>query len=575
MIKKIFLIGNPNVGKSVVFSRLTGVQVISSNYSGTTVEIMRGVLKLGLQEIEVVDLPGTYSLEPSSKAEEVAVSMLNECAIDEMVVINIIDSTNLERNLYLTLQLLEAGLPVVVALNMCDEAKHHGVSLEIDKLEKILKIPVISTCAITGLGIKLLLERINESKPVLRQKFSHQERWQEIGAIIEQVQRLTHRHHTLREILEDASLKPFSGALIAVGVILASFQIVRFIGESLINKIADPIFFNVYQPLLIKLSSFLGEESFIHHLLIGDLINSKIDFKQSLGILTTAPYIEFAMVLPYIISFYFVLGLLEDIGILPRLAMLLDNLLHRIGLHGFAIIPVLLGLGCNVPGILATRNLESKRERFIAATLISIGVPCVALQAMIFGLLGKFSGYYVVGVYLVLLAIWLVLGMILNHTTKGYSPELLVEIPPYRLPSLVTLGKKLFFRIKGFLIEAAPLVLLGVLVVNILLYFKLFDFFTGIFAPVVKGLFGLPKEAVVSLVMGLFRKDVAVGMLMPLAMTAKQLFITAVLLAISFPCVATFIVFFKELGLRDLIKATLIMLVVALVCGTLLNFAIH
>jgi ferrous iron transport protein B len=575
MIKKIFLIGNPNVGKSVVFSRLTGVQVISSNYSGTTVEIMRGVLKLADQEIEVVDLPGTYSLEPSSKAEEVAVALLSECAKDEMVVVNIVDSTNLERNLYLTLQLLEAGLPVVVALNMCDEAKHHGVNLEIDKLEKILKIPVISTCAITGLGIKLLLERINESKPVLRQKFSHRERWQEIGVIIEQVQRLTHRHHTFREILEDASLKPFSGALIAVGVILASFQIVRFIGENLINRIADPIFFNFYQPLLIKFSSFLGEESFIHHLLIGDLINSKIDFKQSLGILTTAPYIEFAMVLPYIISFYFVLGLLEDIGILPRLAMLLDNLLHRIGLHGFAIIPVLLGLGCNVPGILATRNLESKRERFIAATLISIGVPCVALQAMIVGLLGKFSGYYVAGVYFVLLAIWLVLGVILNQTTKGYSPELLVEIPPYRLPSLVTLWKKLFFRIKGFLIEAAPLVLLGVLIVNILLYFKLFDFFTNIFAPVVKGLFGLPKEAVISLVMGLFRKDVAVGMLMPLALSAKQLFITAVLLAISFPCVATFIVFFKELGLRDLIKATLIMLVVALVCGTLLNFVIH
>ena len=575
MIKKIFLIGNPNVGKSVVFSRLTGLQVISSNYSGTTVEIMRGVLKLGLQEIEVTDLPGTYSLEPNSKAEEVAVSLLNECARDEMVVVNIIDSTNLERNLYLTLQLLEAGLPVVVSLNMCDEAKHHGVNLEIDKLEKILKVPVISTCAITGIGIKLLLERINESKPVLRQKFSHRERWQEIGIIIEQVQRLTHRHHTLRELLEDASLKPFSGALIAIGVILASFQIVRFVGENLINRIADPIFFNFYQPLLIKFSSFLGQESFIHHLLIGDLINSRIDFKQSLGILTTAPYIEFAMVLPYIISFYFVLGLLEDIGILPRLAMLLDNLLHRIGLHGFAIIPVLLGLGCNVPGILATRNLESKRERFIAATLISIGVPCVALQAMIFGLLGKFSGYYVIGVYLVLLAIWLVLGLILNQTTKGYSPELLVEIPPYRLPSLVTLGKKLFFRIKGFLIEAAPLVLLGVLIVNVLLYFKLFDLFTGFFAPVVKGFFGLPKEAVVALIMGLFRKDVAVGMLMPLALSVKQLFIASVLLAISFPCLATLIVFFKELGLRDLVKATLIMLIVALACGTLLNFAIR
>jgi len=214
----------------------------------------------------------------------------------------------------------------------------------------------------------------------------------------------------------------------------------------------------------------------LHHLLIGDLIGGGIDFKESLGLLTTAPYIEFAMVLPYIIAFYFVLGLLEDIGILPRLAMLLDSLLHHVGLHGFAIIPVLLGLGCNVPGILATRNLESRRERFIAATLISIGVPCVALQAMIFGLLGGFSGFYVIGVYVVLLAVWLVLGIILNHTVKGYSPELLVEIPPYRIPSLPTLFKKLFLRIKGFLIEAAPLVLLGVFIINVLLYFKLFGF---------------------------------------------------------------------------------------------------
>ena len=575
MIKKIFLIGNPNVGKSVVFSRLTGVEVISSNYAGTTVEITRGFLKLNNKEIEVVDLPGTYSLEASSKSEEVAVALLKECPREECVVVNILDSTNLERNLYLTLQLIEEDLPIIVALNMCDEAKHRGVSLETDKLEKILGVPVIPTCAITGLGIKLLLERISEAKPVARNKFSHRERWQEIGNIIEQVQQLTHRHHTLREILEDASVRPFSGSLIAIGVILGSFEFVRFIGENLISRIADPLFFNFYQPLLIKFSSFLGQESFIHHLLIGDLINGQIDFKQSLGLLTTAPYIEFAMVLPYIISFYFVLGLLEDIGILPRLAMLLDNLLHHLGLHGFAIIPVLLGLGCNVPGILATRNLESKRERFIAATLISIGVPCVALQAMIFGLLGKFSGLYVAGVYLVLLAIWLILGVILNHTAKGYSPELLIEIPPYRFPSLTTLWKKLFLRIKGFLIEAAPLVLLGVLIINVLLYFKLFDFFTGIFAPIIKGLFGLPKEAVVSLVMGLFRKDVAVGMLMPLALTVKQLFITAVLLAISFPCVATFIVFFKELGLKDLIKAVLIMLFVALVTGSLLNFFIR
>jgi ferrous iron transport protein B len=315
-------------------------------------------------------------------------------------------------------------------------------------------------------------------------------------------------------------------------------------------------------------------EGFWFHLLIGDLINGKIDFKQSLGVLTTAPYIEFGMVLPYVISFYFILSLLEDIGYLPRLAILLDNIFHRLGLHGFAIIPVLLGFGCNVPGILATRALESKRERFIASTIISIGVPCVPLQAMIFGLLGQFGGFYVAGVYLVLFSLILLLGIILNRTLAGYSPEFLLEIPPYRFPPILTLAKKLYFRIKGFLIEAVPIVMAGVMFINILIYFKLFDFVTSISAPIIHNLFGLPKEAVVALVIGFIRKDVAVGMLMPLGLSAKQLFIGSTLLAISFPCIATFVIIWKELGFKDLAKATSIMLVISIIVGSALNFLI-
>jgi ferrous iron transport protein B len=193
---------------------------------------------------------------------------------------------------------------------------------------------------------------------------------------------------------------------------------------------------------------------------------------------------------------------------------------------------------------------------------------------MIFGLLGEFGGFYVGGVYLALFSLLVILGVILNRTLKGYSPELLLEIPPYRFPPLPLLGKKLYFRIKGFLIEALPVVLLGVLIINILLYFNLFNFITGIFAPVIRGLFGLPKEAVVALAIGFLRKDVAVGMLAPLALTAKQLFISATLLAVSFPCIATFVVLLKELGLKDLIKATLIMAAVSLLVGTILNFGI-
>ena len=574
MIRKIYLIGNPNVGKSVVFSRLTDVHVISSNYPGTTVEFIKGYLSLGNEKIEVVDLPGTYSLEPNSSAEEVAVSLLKEHSKDEIAVINIIDSTNLERNLLLTLQLIEEGFPAIACLNMCDDAIHRGVHLDIKKLEEILHIPVILTCAITGVGIKLLIGRIKEAAPVQRDKLSHEECWKEIGHIIEQVQRLDHRHHRLREMLEDASVRPLTGFIMATGVIYASFKIVRFLGEFIINIITDPFFNGMIQPLLEKLTLHWQEKSFLFHLLIGNLVNGKIDFKQSLGILTTAPYIEFGMVLPYVISFYLVLSLLEDIGYLPRLAILLDNLLHRLGLHGYAIIPVLLGFGCNVPGILSTRVLESKRERFIASTIISIGVPCVPLQAMIVGLLGAFGGFYVGGVYLTLFFIILVLGLILNRLLPGYSPEFLLEVPSYRFPPLTILTRKLYFRVKGFLFEAVPIVLIGVLAINILLYFRLFDIVTGIFAPVIHGLFGLPKDAIVALAIGFLRKDVAVGMLAPLGLSAKQLFIAVTLLAMSFPCIAAFIVLWKELGVKDLIKSTLIMIAISVIVGTMLNFVI-
>ncbi len=574
MIKKIYLIGNPNVGKSVVFSRLTGVQVISSNYPGTTVEIAKGYLELEGRKVEVVDLPGTYSLDPTSGAEEVAVSLLRELPKEEIVVINIIDSTNLERNLLLTVHLIEEGYPVVICMNMCDDTVHRGVHIDFVKLEALLHVPVIAACALTGMGIKLLTQRIKEAVSAPKDKLTHQERWLAIGKIIEQVQRLEHRHHTFREALEDASVRPVTGLLMAGVIIYGAFKIVRFIGEGIITHITDPFFINIYQPFLEKFSVYCQQKGFWFHLLIGDLINGKIDFKQSMGVLTTAPYIELGMVLPYVISFYFILSLLEDIGYLPRLAVLLDSFLHRLGLHGYAVIPVLLGFGCNVPGILATRVLESKRERFIAATIISIGVPCVPLQAMIFGLLGKFGGFYVTGVYLVLFALVIILGVILNRTLHGYSPEFLLEIPPYRFPPLLMLWKKLFFRIKGFLVEAMPVVLLGVCFINILFYYKLFDYVTAIFAPVIHGLFGLPKEAVVALAVGFLRKDVAVGMLMPLGLNASQLFIGATLLAISFPCVASFVVLAKELGVKGLIKSTLVMLGVSVIVGTLLRFAI-
>jgi ferrous iron transport protein B len=570
----VLLIGNPNVGKSMVFSRLTGVHVESSNYPGTTVEIAKGKLMLGGKQVEVCDLPGTYALEPSSKAEEVAVELLRQHAGQDFVVIDVIDATNLERNLSLTLELIEQGFPLVVCVNMSDEMQHHGISIDMPRLETLLGVPVVPTCAVTGVGIKALIERIAQAKKRPAQPRSHEERWLEIGRIVGGVQQLTHRHHTVRELIEDASVRPWTGFLMAAAVMYAAFMVVRVIAESLIRYVLDPFFLNIYQPLLERATGLLCKSDFIYHVLIGDLINGRIDFKQSMGLLTTAPYIELAMVLPYVFSFYLVLSFLEDVGFLPRLALLMDNFFHRLGLHGHAIIPVLLGFGCNVPGILATRSLETRRERFVVSVIISIGVPCVTLQAMIIALLGAYSGWYIAGVYAILFALWIVLGVILNSILKGDSPELLLEIPSYRLPPFGLLMQKLYLRVKGFLVEPFPIVLAGVFVVNALVYFKVLDTVTGLFAPFLQGLFGLPKEASIAFIIGFLRKDVAAGMLMPLGLTAKQMFISTVLLAISFPCIATFAVLLKELGMKYLLYAIAIMLIVGLVVGGVLNFTI-
>jgi len=560
-------VGNPNVGKSIIFSRLTGVKAIASNYPGTTVSYTQGSMKLGEEVAEVVDVPGTYTLEPTCEAEEIALNMLDSGD----VVVNVVNATNLERNLYLTLQLLERDIPVVVALNMWDDTKHRGINIDLDKLRELLGVPVIPTVAVTGQGIKELVESIPKATSPGTPTHSRDERWAAIGSIIDQVQHVTHRHHTWFERLEDASAKPLTGSIIALVVLAGAFLVVRFIGESLIGYVLDPLFNTLWAPVIFWLSELLGGAGFFHNILIGKLIGGEVNFVESFGLLTTGLYVPLAMVLPYIISFYLVLGLLEDVGYLPRLGVLMDTIMHRLGLHGYAVIPTLLGFGCNVPAILATRILESKRERFIAATLISIAVPCAALQAMIFGLVGARGVQYVAIVYGTLFVVWIILGFILNRAVRGFSPELLIEIPPYRLPPWRTMLTKLWMRTSGFLKEAVPIILGAVLIINILYVLGIFDAIANFTAPVVTGLLGLPKEAVVALVIGFLRKDVALGMLAPLALTAGQLVVGSVVLAMFFPCIATFVVLFRELGVVNMLKSAGIMILVALITGGILN----
>ncbi|MFO8060289.1 MAG: ferrous iron transporter B, partial [Bacillota bacterium] len=521
--------------------------------------------------VDIIDAPGTYSLQPGSKAEEVAVQMLDGADL----VVNVVDATNLERNLNLTLELLAGGLPTVVVLNMWDEAKKKGINIDVGQLSEVLGVPVIPTVATKGEGIRELIDAFARPGTGSAQPTGAEQRWEEVGRIIREVQVIYPRDPSLLEIIETLSVRPATGLPIAAAVLYLSFIIIRFIGEGAIEYATEPFFERIYEPLLMRLSLWLGSGGFAHDLLIGQLIDGGVDFEQSFGLLSTGIFIPFAAVLPYIVAFYFMLGLLEDVGYLPRISVLVDNLLHQVGLHGFSIIPMILGLGCNVPAALAARVLERRREKFITSTLMAISIPCMAQIAMVVGLLGSHGGSYVAYVFGFLAWIWIVVGTLLDRLMPGFSSDLLLEIPPFRLPSLVTVLKKLWMRMVSFLREAIPFLLSGVFVVNLLYTLGFFDVLTRTAGPFLQTVFGLPREALSALMMGFLRKDLAMGMLAPLALSAKQLLVASIVLAVYFPCVATFTVLVRELGLRDMFKSALIMVGTAVAVGGFVNLTFH
>jgi ferrous iron transport protein B len=603
----ILLVGQPNVGKSVLFSRLTGVRTIVSNYPGTTVTFTGGRLRVGGANYLVVDAPGTYSLEPLDEAGRVTLELL----AGARRIVNVVDATHLERHLPLTLELIAQGRPLAVALNMSDEARHRGIVVDCPRLAERLGVPVVPIVARSGEGLRRLVEAVlslplgektqagqsPQAAPHLpraggahasgmrHRHLNRDEIWQRIGGLVEEVQTIVHHHHSFGERLEEWSIHPLWGSLVALLVLAVSFSLVRLIGEFLIagalGIVGTPwlqlpfgtelLFERGLGPLLTALSGLLGPGSLLHRLLIGSLVDGRISFAQSFGLLTSGLYIPLGIVLPYLLSFYLVLALLEDSGYLPRLAVFLDTIMHRLGLHGYAIIPTLLGLGCNVPGILATRILETRRQRFVVATLISIAVPCAALQAMILGLLGNRGAGPIVLVYGILFAVWVLVSLVLRFTSRGFRPELLVEIPPYRLPTPRAILTKLWIRISGFLREALPIIFAAVVVVNLLYQLQVFEALAGLAAPVVTRLWGMPQEAIVPLLVGILRKDLALGLFVTLQLSTKQLVIGSVLLAMFFPCLATCVVLFRELGWWGGLKSLGVMLVSVTATGSLLN----
>ncbi len=561
--------GNPNVGKSVIFSRLTGTYVVTSNYPGTTVGFTKGYTKINGEKVEVIDVPGAYTLEPTNTAEEVAVKMLETASQEkENVVIQVIDATNLERNLILTLQLLSRNLPLLIALNLWDEAKHLGIQIDFQKLEAILGVPVVPTVAITGEGIKELKEKIPEAK---KGRCLTGEKWQEIGKIIDEVQRVSHRHHTFSEKLNDLTIRPATGLPLALIILYLIFLLVRLGGENLTTYLLDPIFNKLYLPLITKIITQISPPKFFLEILLGKTLEPLSSF----GLLTTGPYIPFVIVLPYLFIFYLLLSLLEDIGYLPRLATLLDTFLHRLGVHGYSSVPIILGFGCKVPALLATRILETKREKVITTALIMMMAPCLPQSAMIVSLIAPYGTKYLFLIFSLLFFLSLFVSFLLSKVLSGETLELFLEIPPYRRPIFSLLGKKTWLRLKAFLKEAVPLIFGGVFLISILELFGIIDFIAKFLGKPLLYLLGLPERTIGVIVTGFLRKDVSIALLSLLNLTPKQLIIASLFLTLYLPCLSTFFVMGKELRLKNLFQVVVIQFFSGLFVGFLLNHILN
>jgi ferrous iron transport protein B len=628
----IAFIGNPSVGKSVFFSRLTGVGVEISNYPGTTVALKRGIVKARGKTIEVVDLPGIYSLGVANEDEKVTKRFLIEDKPD--IIINVLDASRLERNLFLTLQLMELDIPMVIALNQVDLAADLGILVDIDGLSELLGLPVVPTVAIWGIGLdEVVLVALDE-----KEKTQKHHRVEYSPRIREALSKLDYSFPSLSpsvktaallndaEFVELCCMPPEANALLSsarrlrqnlelehgisvpdtiardlygeagyiVNSVISRFEPKKSIKERIDSVLTSPNFGIVVliSALLLTfllvfrvggfLETWIVNEVFEPHVILPvESITSGMSPLFRNLILYSLRGVEagFAIAIPYIAVFYAILSIFEDSGYLTRAAFLLDNLTHNLGLHGRAVIPLVLGFGCNVPAIMAVHALGTRREKRIASILISL-IPCSARTVIILGLVGTFVGFWpAVSIYIMEILIIASIGWILGKTLPGQRSGFIMEMTPLRKPELKSTLKKTWMKSREFVFIAFPLLLLGSAFLGVADSLGLLSIFQNFVEPISVGLLGLPAFAATALVFGILRKEMALQILAVLAgtanfaavMTPVQIYQFAVITTIYVPCVATIAVLKHELGIKDTISIVLFTIFLALGVGVMIR----
>ncbi len=543
---RILLMGPPNVGKSALFNKLTGLEAVISNYSGTTIDYKEGFMKTSENNFHIIDVPGTYTLHATNDAEKVAVQMLDQGA---ELVIAVLDGNNIESSIYLLLQILQRDLPTLVVVNRVDLLADKGFEINREKLSSWLDLEVVETVAIEEKGIEKLKQKIKQAgEKDQADKFLSSKNlnadWQVAEQLTSEIllsvrSSSSSKEKSKRKIWGDRLSSPWPGLPLALVSLSLIFGVIVGLGMGLRQYIMLPFFNNWVFPLITASVETLIPSGLVRNILIGEY-----------GFLIKGLEWPFALVFPYVISFYTGLSILEDVGYLPRLGVLIDGLFKKIGLSGGSIIPLLLGYGCAIPGIAATRALPTQKERIMVSTLICLAVPCISQTGAMISLLAEASILLVLAVFLISILVLITIGIILSNLLTGDRKSTVVEIPPLQFSGPKILGRKILIRVKTYLTHGALMMVYAIGGASVLFELGILEYLGRFLQPLVTGWLRLPAEAAIPLMLGVVRRELAVLPLLEMNLTTLQLFVGALVALFYVPCIAVLAMIAREYHLK-------------------------
>lgn len=636
--RKIFLVGNPNVGKSVLFNALTGAYTTVSNYPGTSVEIARGEATIAGSTYEILDTPGMYGLQPMTEEERVSQRILLQ--EEAFAVIHVIDARNLERMLPMTVQLIEAGLPLILVVNIIDEAERMGITIDVERLQQRLAIPVIAAATAHKRGLDEIRAAISAFSGVCNPAYAyapdlerdilrlavqlhgdyrvdrralallfllrdeettaliHRVEGESAAAIAETAKEIVFSHRsdlhlrlsmerkricgellagvvstnprqgrTFGERLSAWTMNPWTGVPILLAVLY--FGLYQFVGifgaGTIVGLLEGDLFSDIINPWFISTADRFIPWLWLHELLVGEY-----------GILTLAVRYAVALVMPIVGTFFVAFSILEDSGYFPRLAMLVDRIFKAIGLNGRAVIPMVLGFGCDTMATIVTRTLETTRERVIATVLLALAIPCSAQLGVILALLSGVPGALLIWT-IVMSVIFLLVGFLTARLLPGERPMFYMEIPPLRLPQLRNVVVKTLTRMQWYFLEIFPLFIFASIVLWAGKMTGALESLVRFLAPGMT-LLGLPKDVAAVFVFGFFRRDFGAAGLFDMneqgLLSPVQLTVAAVTLTLFVPCIAQFLMMKKERGWKVALIIFAAVTATAFGVGWLLNIAL-